>query len=488
MGEEVYYSSGQAARELGVTQAKIRALCESEVIDSTLTAGGQYRIRRDELERLKRDGLPPIPRPLPDPECPRPVSRTLRPSHDEVNFSPEPSEAVINAAETVACLEHEVKAVELQKQKGEGLDWFRERETRAAAEKSDRDEVERLRRSQEEAVLERERWSAKWAECGLRSVPADVPRAYLLEVHRRIEETLQRLNVTQPDSITRDLIHAAVEGALEPWNKQRRITNIIKETYEAYYIPAAMRFDSSWKARMNTAAADAITGLRENASADEMRIAARNAITPLVRECESVRARAAMVESLWIPSANRGEQAQGKEAVATALAKLPISASKPDLEEAQTTALEPVRAAIAVRLEKELRASLSQPDVRFWMLPEHLRTQATAALAEAFDGLPVGTPESELRDAKETVIERFQRTQNQQERKSRLIDWGLRQIPGYVDRLSRTWEFEDSAATVSWKLEKPIRAFLQERLRGNESEEQVAALVRRSVRDDLDIR
>src|SRR6266849_11139962 len=45
--DEVYYSTGQAARELGITQAKIRTLCETEAIEATCTAGGQWRIAKE---------------------------------------------------------------------------------------------------------------------------------------------------------------------------------------------------------------------------------------------------------------------------------------------------------------------------------------------------------------------------------------------------------------------------------------------------------
>src|ERR1700689_4254091 len=98
--DDVYYSTGQAARELGVTQARVRALCGSEVIDATCTAGGQFRISRDEIERLKRDGLPSIPRPLPEPDRAR-VAPAVRHNRGEVALLAEPSEAAIDSAEEV---------------------------------------------------------------------------------------------------------------------------------------------------------------------------------------------------------------------------------------------------------------------------------------------------------------------------------------------------------------------------------------------------
>lgn len=40
----VYYSTGQAARELGVTQAHVRTLYDGGLIGAETTPGGQWRI------------------------------------------------------------------------------------------------------------------------------------------------------------------------------------------------------------------------------------------------------------------------------------------------------------------------------------------------------------------------------------------------------------------------------------------------------------
>lgn len=63
--ERLFYSTGQVAQQLGVTLPTVRALCENGVIEAERTPGGQWRVRASEIERLKRDGLPPVPRPLP---------------------------------------------------------------------------------------------------------------------------------------------------------------------------------------------------------------------------------------------------------------------------------------------------------------------------------------------------------------------------------------------------------------------------------------
>src|ERR1017187_8785696 len=58
--EPLFYSTGQVARQLGTTLATIRILCENRVIAAETTPGGHWRVPTSEVERLKRDGLPPI--------------------------------------------------------------------------------------------------------------------------------------------------------------------------------------------------------------------------------------------------------------------------------------------------------------------------------------------------------------------------------------------------------------------------------------------
>ena len=68
--EPLFYSTGQVARQLGTTLPAIRALCENRLIAAETTPGGHWRVSASEVERLKRDGLPPIPRPLPTESAP----------------------------------------------------------------------------------------------------------------------------------------------------------------------------------------------------------------------------------------------------------------------------------------------------------------------------------------------------------------------------------------------------------------------------------
>ena len=487
--DDVYYSTGQAARELGITQAKVRILCETEAIDSTRTAGGQRRIAREEVERLKRDGLPSIPRPLPEPD--RVAARpAVRSRYGGVELLAEPSETVIESAEEVVCLENEVKAIGLRRQKEEGLDWFRERDDRDAARQAEREDGERERQAQADAQRQRELWEEKWIDYALRSVSDDAPQPYQLEVHRIVEETLQRIKVNQAESTTRQLVDAAVNRALAPWYKAKQVTDAIKEACEAYSLPWEMKHDQTWKASMYEAAAAGIARLRDGVGRAEIETAARQAIMPLVCEFEHRRACAQMVNGVWseLSGGNADEWEQGKEAVQVALAELPVGASRRELDRARATALEPIRIAIAARLDQEMRVGLLQHiEFRFIGWPDHLQKQALAAIHEALNRLHTGTSRFELERARDQAIERFRGLYQRHEQKTRLIDSALRHIRPYLDKLTTDWEFDKSTFALASELESPVRSALEEELRGNETSEEVERRVRQLVRRELDL-
>src|SRR5689334_14789488 len=58
---EGYYRTGQVAEILGISSNDVRRLCEAGLIEADYT-GKQWRIPVSEVERLKRDGVPPIPK------------------------------------------------------------------------------------------------------------------------------------------------------------------------------------------------------------------------------------------------------------------------------------------------------------------------------------------------------------------------------------------------------------------------------------------
>jgi hypothetical protein len=483
--QNLFYSSGAAARELHVSQARIRGLCESGAIEATSTPGGQWRISQEQVQKLKRDGLPAVPRPMPEPDHPfAGAPGRVRPS--SATLLAEPSDAVIQSSEQVVRLQNEVASLGLLQQKEEALDFFREREAREA----EREEAERERQDEAEAERERQAWEARWIEYALDSVPSDAPQSVRLDVNEEVEQALERLDPTRPDSIIRQLVDAAVDRALAPWRKSNQVAESIKRACEAYSLPWDMKHDSTWKARMYEAAAAGIARVRDGASEAEMDAAARQAIAPIVREFEHQRSCEQIVDGVWrqLSGANTEEREQGKETVQTALAELSVGVSQRQMEQGRDTALEPIRAIIAARQDREMRAGILQwIEFRLIGFSEVLKQKAVAAVQEALNQFPAGTPRGELEKAKDGVIERYRHIHERHEQKGRLIDGGLRQIRPYLDKLTEDWEFEKSTFEISRELKEPIQMFLERELDGSETEDRVSALVRRGVREELDI-
>jgi hypothetical protein len=297
-----------------------------------------------------------------------------------------------------------------------------------------------------------------------------------------VQETLAHIEPTNPATITQQLVDAAVARALTQWRNQQRIAETIEQVCRVYRI-----LDSGYKAKMQAAAASAVAQMRDGASVDEMLTAAENHVTPLVRLYEHARTCQEVVDKvlLELPGGAISEWEEGKEMVREALAKLPIGVSRRELEQASSKALAPIRSAIAARERAELS---QQVDFRFYGWSDKLRARAKAEISEALNELPVDASQSELGSAREQVIERCQRIHERREQKSRLIDFGVRQIRPFVNKLTADYEFDADAYTIEHELEEPIREILAEELRGEETDDQVASLVRRSVREELDIR
>ena len=162
----------------------------------------------------------------------------------------EPSQTVIGSAEEVVCLENEVESLGLRRRKEEALDWFREREEREAQRLAEREEAEREHQAIAMRQRQRQVWEEKWLEYALKSIPGDTPQSFRLDVHRAVEEVLQGLNSIPADSITCQLVVAAVDRALAPWRKSKQIAEVIREASESYSVPREMRIDRTWKARV----------------------------------------------------------------------------------------------------------------------------------------------------------------------------------------------------------------------------------------------
>ena len=125
--QPLFYSTGQVARQLGTTLAAIRVLCENRVIAAETTPGGHLRVPASEVERIKREGLPPIPRPLPT-ESASPARNGTAGRHGHLELLAEPSDEVVSAADQVAITRSMLEKRKIDRELEETEDWFRARQ------------------------------------------------------------------------------------------------------------------------------------------------------------------------------------------------------------------------------------------------------------------------------------------------------------------------------------------------------------------------
>src|ERR1017187_5552247 len=346
--ERLFYSTGQAARQLGTTLAVIRLLCENRVIAAETTPGGHLRVPASEVERLKREGLPPIPRPLPTESAP-PARNGTGGRHGHLALLPEPSDDVVSAADGVAITRSMLEKRKIERDLEETEDWFRDRERQQAAAEA----VERQRTEVKQAEQRRLLWVQQWTQYALNSLPYGARREVEMEAHALVQEALSVLQPSQPEAITRRLVDAAVHRALGPWTRKQEMERALKAgmnrlSWDIQYRPE----HAPLKQRAWDAAVAAVRQVREEASYNEIETAAVQAVQPIIREYEHQQACQSIVGRVYIYDATREEEEAAKEAVRKALAALPIGAAAEQLEKAGQTARAPYKAAVAMRKEK----------------------------------------------------------------------------------------------------------------------------------------
>ena len=347
--QPLYYSTGQAARQLGTTLAAIRVLCENRVVAAETTPGGHWRVPASEVERLKRDGLPPIPRPLPTESAPPARNETVGRHGFDPELMAEPSDEVVSAADQVAITRSMLEKRKIDREIEETEDWFRERERQQlAAEAAGRQRIE-VQQAEPRRLL----WMQQWTQYALNSLPYGAQQEVEIEVHTMVQEALSVLQPSQPEAITRRLVDAAVRRALGPWTRKQEIERALKAGMNS--LPWDVQFGSEFaplKQRAWDAAVAAVRNVREEASYNEMETAVVQAVQPITREYEHQQTCQRIVRRIYIFDVTREEEEAAKEAVRKALAALPIGAAATQLEKAEETALAPYKAAVATRKEK----------------------------------------------------------------------------------------------------------------------------------------
>jgi hypothetical protein len=410
MATSLYFTTGQAAHQLSASQAQIRALCDAGAVESESTPGGQYRIPAGEVERLKRTGLPSVPRPLPQETAP--AARNGRTRHGHPELLADPSQNVVTAAEEVVVTGNLLRKRRIELELAEVDDQFQAREDAEAERRADRESADRARLEEDG----RTEWLRQAEEFALHSIHPAVPAHMRLAALEAVRTRLEPLATIPSPQVSAEIIDAVLELELGPWIRLGDLTAVAVEVRQS--LPWEFRDASDVStAAVETAVAAMNDLLAEHihATTGDLRAVATAPVEAVVAAFRHGRRCQKLLDDRWwlrLPDGTADEQAQAKAAVATALRALPAIATERNLEAARDTALVPFHAAIAqARDEQQARAqaearkirerryrdSLTQP---LWLFAYDLSgvegEHAIAAIRDALDALPEGTPERDL--------------------------------------------------------------------------------------------
>ncbi|HTW65866.1 MAG TPA: hypothetical protein VME17_14670 [Bryobacteraceae bacterium] len=202
------------------------------------------------------------------------------------------------------------------------------------------------------AEQRRRQWMHERMKYALDSVPIGARREVEIEVHAEVDAVLSKLQTCEPDFITRPLLDAAVQRALRPWQRNQDIQSAIDAAWRK--LPWAVKNcvgHASLKKRAVDALAEAVHGLWEQASREEIETATLLAVQPLIREYEHGQECERIVGRVYVFDATKQERETAKETVRKALAELPVGAPQKELETMEETALAGLKAIVAQRKE-----------------------------------------------------------------------------------------------------------------------------------------
>jgi hypothetical protein len=390
-----WYRTGAVAKALGVSQYRIRELARLGLIESELRRGYRY-IPGQEVERLKREGLPPMP------ACPdiddthgteqqeaHSAARPARGRLTEELYS-EPSDQLAKSKEKLIRLEHTAEAKRLK------------REMR---------EIDRAAREEESRAREAQRVQ-QWRDGHIRRAVERVPAEVCSDVCRKVDTLLDSV----PDCANiGPKVDEIIEAALRPIRQREQEARAldahrqrIARTVQSISLPYGATGDDREEAR-DAALASLSQSLQPGASDRELRIALEQAVRPVLerisrRQAEAERRRqeashkysidqimALLPIEFFYLDATDEERSQAKVQVRAALEQLPPTASGADLNRAKQEALAPFKAAI--RLRKEQKAQEEQQ--------ERERERQKRVAASRTDSMLSVTVETTLRELEE---------------------------------------------------------------------------------------
>jgi hypothetical protein len=369
----VWYTLGEAEKATGVQRTRLDHACRVNRVPFRRSETGARLLSHDVIEKLRKDGLKSFPRPY-DPiassneqvATPSGISQAIGPTAQRERVEQKRGEIEeMRVSRDLRQLREQERQEKAERRAAAAAERQAQVEERAQAQRQRQQlrlEEARLAEAREQAAREieacdrRQQWETSWLDYALKSLPSDVPHSLELDIHRSVTELLLKLDAQQPEQLTKRLIQAAIDKALQPWHRRKEIEKIIEEARKQ--LPVEVRSwrstPSEWEARAMRAAADAIAQLHDEAPFAKIRAAAAEVGNKVRAECEAWKAgedhRQACEQMVrWISD---GDDA--REAVRQALEKLPVGVTRAKMESARDAALAPFRAATRAAADADL--------------------------------------------------------------------------------------------------------------------------------------
>ncbi|HEY3440342.1 MAG TPA: helix-turn-helix domain-containing protein [Paludibaculum sp.] len=361
------YRTSVAAKILDSSPHTLRRLAKAGRIDAEVTGGGQFRFPVAEVERLQREGLPPMPQESPD-EDERIEQRPIRDQAEpdpEPDPEPEPDSPDVRTAReelSIAKTKVELRRVQLELEQTE--DSFRERDRQAVAQQ----QAARRRQAEADEAAARKRWSDDKLEQAMRDLPFDCPPDIEETVATDVRRILHDYAPSDPMHVVDRLIHAAVERSLIPHRRQQLIQTAIDEAADSLPFGAKGWSEPTvYQIKARKLAAQAVAANAAGMGERELKQIARRAVLPVVRAFE----RAETVERLllglqwWeLGRADQTERQAAVQAAKEALEDAAPTATAQQLEERMNKALRPHVQKVEARVERQRQQSEEQGLVR----------------------------------------------------------------------------------------------------------------------------
>lgn len=352
-----FYTIG-AVRQL-VPQASeytLRRLCELGMVDAKRTTGGRWRISSDSVDKLKREGIPPLPvRAQAEPEeeeepleFERPLLRENQPGIE----APEVKKEITRYHETV----QRTRRKTAQLQEAEIDDQWKERRRRQEEER--REELDR--QSREAAGRRRQEWEEHILATAMSAAPKHFDSEACSVLLDAFRSTLKTLPMDLPANVLSKLLEDAGRKALQPYFARQRRHAAIESAVQALPFYAA----EDWRLKARKAAAMALQMLGADASAEEIELAVVGAVQPLIAQCKRQEAINDILGQARLWGADKHEQAAFHRTLRAALEKAPEDADRDELRQLAEQTKETYQSGIDQRKtrQEDLAAALDHAD------------------------------------------------------------------------------------------------------------------------------